>query len=92
MSLLFKTNGTRAVVFPENGNGYQLKELYTLLEVDMVQVVHLKEGYILVCDEEGKLKNEPQFNPMATILYQGCYGPCDEIYGNALLCLDKEFR
>lgn len=92
MAMLFKTDGERIPVKPANGKSFKLQEAYRLLEVEMVEVIRLHGDAILICDEEGKLHAEPQFNPMATLLYQLVYGKVDEIYGNAILCLDAEFR
>ena len=33
-----------------------LEELYGIIGCDLVQLVQLDDGFILVCDEEGKLK------------------------------------
>ena len=92
MACVFRTDGTKLQTKPENGVSFQLKELYALLGVDIIEIIQLKNDLILVCDEEGKLKADPEFNPIATFLYQEARGPVDEIYGNVLVCKDAEVQ
>lgn len=93
MATLLKHDGEISLVKPENGTDFKLQELYALLDVDLIQVIHLEEGIIMVCDDEGKLKGEASpLNMTATWEYQKCYGPLDEIHGNALVCRDEEVQ
>lgn len=75
------------VVFPANGTDFKLKEMYALLECDMLEIVHLPEPNqesILIVDEEGKLKrgSVDRINHVASIFYRGINDP---IVGHALL-------
>jgi hypothetical protein len=57
-------------VTPANGKTFHFKELYKLLNVDMIQIVELADGNLLVLDEEGKLKDEAIVNEIATKLWR----------------------
>lgn len=92
MATLLKTDGTITIVQPENGTNFELHELYRLLEVELIQMLEINDGLVMICDDEGKLHAEPKFNVLATLEYHKCYGPLDEIYGNALICKDEEFQ
>ena len=54
---------------PLNGSDFTLKELYNILQCDIIQVVPLYDGTIMIIDEEGKLKNDAVPNRLATQLY-----------------------
>ena len=64
----------KGIVIPINlidpKKGFQLNELYTLLECNLVEVVPLHDGRIMICDEESKLVDEPIINEEATKLYR----------------------
>jgi hypothetical protein len=51
--------------------------------------VELKDGKIMVVNEEGKLKDLP-FNHAATKIYAETYSNRDVIVGNALICEPNE--
>jgi len=80
------------IVKPINGTDFQLDELYKLLKVEMIEVVTLHKGMIIICDEEGLLKDEPILNIPATRLYQQHYGPEVAIFGNAIICESRELK
>lgn len=92
MAILLTTDGASEVVAPQDGPSFQLQELYRLLQVRVIEIHPLNDNMVMVCDEEGKLKDAPQFNLGGTIMYQACYGDCDEIYGNVLICRSEEVR
>lgn len=89
---LIETDGTITEVYPLNVvRGYQLSELYEMLGVRIIEVCSSSlEGYILICDEEGKLTNEPKENKAATELY--AHRLFDYIAGNALLCRSGQLQ
>ena len=74
---------------PENNQNFELKELYALLECDTIEVVYLGDtGMIMIIDEEGALKNEPEFNEFATVMWRH-YEPLaagQHLFGKVLLC------
>lgn len=76
---------------PENGTDFKLSELYRRLRCDMIEIArsHMNgslgqeaQNYILIIDEEGKLKNS-DINWRATEWFSH---PRDVIVGRAILC------
>lgn len=88
MATLIKVDGSQKDVFPENKeNGFTLKELYGLLECEMIEIATtFQDGKMLVVDEEGLLKPEPVVNPVASMLVG------DYIVGNAIVVSQEEFQ
>ena len=90
---LIKPKGSAEDVSPKNGKSFTLDEVYELLEVQMVEVVRLKDGLILICDEEGLFKSNPVINTEATRMYQeSAKTQSVGIVGNAILCSSKQFK
>ena len=95
MALLVKDDGSKTEVTGSGKKGaFDLKQLYTLLETDMVQLVKLKPkesgGYSEVwMDEEGKMKDKG-YNAEATKMAAHAlfYGDC--IVGHALFVEAKK--
>jgi hypothetical protein len=54
-------------VKPQNGSDFQLRELYQLLSCRTLETRQLREGRIMILDEEGKLRDKPR-NARATQL------------------------
>ena len=68
---LIEENGDIHEVTPKDfNNGFQLKELYLMLECDVVEVIPLANGNIMICNEESKLVDEPVINQKASELYR----------------------
>lgn len=88
---LLKPDGTYSDIVPKNGKNFKLDETYAILGVDIVQVVRLKKNQILIVDEEGLLKNNPQINHAASKLAQEA-GTAEGIVGNAIWCDSKMFK
>ncbi len=96
-SYLIEENGDINEVTPiEPSKGFQLKELYAMLQCDMVEVVELQDGRLMVIDEESKLKNNPGINKKATELFQKGRMSASEykekmkaIYGDAFISIDS---
>ncbi len=68
-ALFIETSGKVSRLAPANGKDFKLKELYALLECDLVEVVQMPGNCIMIVDENG-FANEKKFNAKATILYQ----------------------
>lgn len=90
-ALLLKADNTTEVIRPKNGTDFQLEELYEILHCDMIEVARsqacIQQGkknkdYILIIDEEGKLKNH-RFNARATEWFSA---PNDYIVNDAIFC------
>src|SRR4029453_11773280 len=91
---LLKTDGTTSVIVPENGCDFQCKQLYEAIGCDLIEVVDLRDGTILIIDEEGKLKQDGEVNFLASFLaiknkaiHEG-----DVIVGNAVLCCSGQLK
>jgi hypothetical protein len=68
---LIEENGDIHEITPVNlTEGFQLKELYAMLECEIVEVIPLADGRIMICNEESKLIDEPVINSKATELYR----------------------
>src|ERR1700674_266546 len=52
------------------GKKFTIKELYKLLDIDMIQIIELYDNRLLIIDEEGKLKDEVIVNKIATELFR----------------------
>jgi len=82
-------------VSPTNGRSFKLAELYRLLDCELVDVVRLTDELILIIDDEGKFRNPPYLNLLATYLWhqhQPAARGVDAIVGRAILCHDSQFR
>ena len=84
---LIKPNGEIVDIQPDNGKDFKLRELYSLIDCELVEIVYLPNKKIMVVDEEGKLKVNPIYNEKAPNIAQG-----HEIVGNAIVCDSKMFR
>ena len=92
MATLYKTNGEEIEVAPRNKDfGFSLKEMYDLLECELIEIVSLCQGKIMVIDEEGKVKGK-KLNLFATAVFQSETGVIDNIVGHALVCNEKEVK
>lgn len=68
---LIEANGDIHEVTPKDTQkGFQLKELYEMLECEIVEVIHLANGKIMIGNEESKLICNPVINSKATELYR----------------------
>ena len=71
---LFPVKGQPIEVEPANGTDFQLAELYSHLECDMIQVVPVPPKddvpMIMIVDEEGKFRGDIRdtYNPAATFV------------------------
>ena len=81
---LLKPDGTMVDCSPA-GEYFSLKELQAAMDGGWVETINLNGGFVMVIDEEGKLKELPR-NNLATEIFGA---PGDYIVGNALVCLDK---
>ena len=97
MAILTKvTRGHRTVtatsVEPENGVSFTLQEFYNLLECQMIQMLTLRNGTVMVFDEEGKLKEHPVVNEpaTATALKLSDIAREDYVVGHAMICSKVE--
>lgn len=90
MARLLKTNGEIVEIEPKNGKKFSLEEAQQYVD-GYVEVVQLKHREILICNEEGIIR-DMDYNLNATALLKSSYGPgAQRLYGNVIHCLSKEF-
>ena len=96
MAQMLKFDGSSEMVTPsDTKSGFQLDELYALLECEIVETVYLEDGTIMVIDEEGKFRADAlaRRNERATRLLHRAGGIAwDFITGHALICSEEEFQ
>lgn len=93
MATLYLVDGTTKEVEPKNKKkGFELNELYKMLGCELIEIVYprVNNGTIIVCDEEGTYKDNPQINEKATKLFG--WGDSYPIVGNALVCKSNEVK
>lgn len=76
-------------VQPKNGVKISLEEAQALVD-GYVELFHLNDDNILLCDEEGLLKHKP-INTLATIQARGLGWKGSYLVGSVLFLKDKEF-
>jgi hypothetical protein len=92
MATLILEDGRERTVTPANAKqGFTLAELYSALGCNVVEVVRLRDGQLLVIDENGKLVGR-EVNDAATTLARPLLQAHDVIVGPALLCSRPEFK
>ncbi len=88
MATVLYVDGTRAPVAPRSAPSFTLEELQALVG-GYIEVVALRDGRLLVLNEEGKLEGFP-YNEQATALARDCLFPGDFIVGTAVLVSEEE--
>lgn len=81
-------DGKITEIAPQNGSDFQLEELYSIIECNLIETVYLGHSHVMIVDEEGKINDKP-FNAKASILYSN---PHDAIVGKAVVCPKKMFK
>lgn len=80
---IIKTSGERISVKPENGTDFELHEMQTIVG-GWIEVVYLRDGRIMVVNEEGKVNRlEPNIVATNLLLAQGGW---DMVVGDVLVC------
>lgn len=90
MAVIYKANGERETVFPDNGKDFKLEQLQKIVGgyIDMLGV---GGDEIMVFNDEGKLMELP-FNREATEIYRKAFQTDDFIVGDVLVCKDNEIE
>lgn len=83
-ALLIRPGVQTVSIEPVNGKAFTLAELYQAINCQMVEVVALNEDWVLIVDEEGRMKELPVNGP-ATLL-SGL-----PLTGNVVLCEKEMF-
>lgn len=91
MAELITAKGSTSSVFSQD-TLFTLKEIYSLLNCNLVQIITLSDGRIMWLDEEGKFK--PHFlNSRATLLLHESGGMDDDyIAGDVLITSQDEVQ
>lgn len=86
-AIIITPEGVQTPVAPRNGTDFDLTECQQAVG-GYIQAVQTRDGRLLICDEEGKLKGKP-VNRTATALY--LHGDVDPICGTVLVCNETQF-
>lgn len=96
MAKIYKTTGEVIEVSPKNGKTFKLEELQAIVEhkVDgvschYIEIINLRDGRLMVLNEEGKLIGAPM-NNKATEIFMAAFGAFDVVVGNVLVCNENE--
>lgn len=105
-AVLFSPKEPPRALTPSNGTDFKLTELYKLIECHLVELVHIDgvsemmgEEYIMIIDEEGKLRADVQdsFNLIPSILafpngFANKGAVKDWVAGKAIVCRSSMFK
>ena len=85
-SFILPVKGEPQFVVPDNGTDFQLEELKEAIGGGWIETVLLRNGQIMVCDDEGRIKKLP-INPRATLLYGS-----SPVHGDVLICQRNQIK
>lgn len=89
MNKLIFHDGTILSITPNKGNKFTLEELQKYVG-GYIQIIYLQHNYIMIINEEGKLKSLPK-NEEATKLANFHSDFDDYIVGNVVICKSEQF-
>ena len=90
MAKWLKVSGDEVSVEPKNGTDFTLEELKRFVG-GYIEIIRLRNGKLMVVNEEGKLNRLP-INDYATLIWEGVYGCTDVIVGDVLVCKEGEIK
>lgn len=90
MAKLIKTDGTEIIVHPNNGTDFKLEEAQKFVN-GYVEVVNLRNGTIMIVNEEGKFTEQLNSRASTIARNHNAIFPFDYIAGDVLLCNEEEF-
>lgn len=90
MALIYKANGEREVVSPDNGKDFKLEQLQKIVG-GYIEVLEISDDEIMVVNEEGKLL-DLAYNQDATYLYRKHRQSNEYIVGDVLVCKKNEVK
>lgn len=90
MAVIYRTNGKREQVLPENGTDFKLEQLQKIVG-GYIDILGIGSDELMVFNDEGKLMGLP-INREATKIYQKHFNTDDFIVGDVLICKDDEVR
>lgn len=83
MAVIFHADGKRTMISPANGHDFSLAELKAAIGGGYIEIVNIRDGLLLVCDDDGRSKGLPP-NAQATQLFSRF--PDDDFVGDVLVC------
>lgn len=96
-AIIMKTDGTETEVMPKNGTDFKLDELQNIVkgkgpggESDTITIVPLRDGRIMVANDEGKLIGLKHNSKASTLYLQA--GGVSNIVGDVLVCDENMVR
>lgn len=90
MAYIIKTTGEVIETQPKNGTDFELDELQAAVG-GYIEVINLRDGRLIVCDEEGKCKGKER-NHKATDIFHSVFGNNDFMVGDVLVCNENEIK
>lgn len=90
MAKLYKTNGEVVEITPADGKKFTLEEAQKYVN-GYVELVRLKYGEQLICNEEAICLDMPYNNKATEVLAESYGESCRGLYGDIIHCLKKEF-
>lgn len=91
MAQLVTAEGTIIDVEPKNGSDFTLKELQEFVG-GFIEIYYLKNTYIIVMNEEGRIYNMPE-NPKATEIMQKDFDQeILPVLGDVLFCESHQVK
>ena len=87
MGRLIRTTGEESD-YPRAGKTYSLEELQGAVG-GYIEIISLRDGRLMVLNEEGKLKALPP-NPAATLLARRVIQAADWVVGDVVVCNNDE--
>lgn len=92
MATILYADNTCTDVRPKNGKDFKLEELSKIVG-GYIEIVNLRNGKILVINEEGKLENLPENAPATNIArHAGVIFTDDYIVGDVLYCDENQVK
>ena len=76
-------DGREEFIEPKNGTDFSLEELHKAVG-GWIQIIHLKDGKVMVCHEEGKIMGLMPNEKATDIAFEN--GILDYIVGNVVVC------
>ena len=90
MAQIIKVTGDTKQVEPQNGTDFTLEELKSIVG-GYIQIAYLRDGEIMVIDEDGKLKGK-DLNLQASLRYRRDVNPYDSVVGDVLICKTSQVQ
>jgi hypothetical protein len=90
MAQIIKSSGEVIDTKPANGTDFSLEELQAIVG-GYIEVVSLRDGRLICCDEQGKCKGKDR-NHKATELFRLTLLTTDFLVGDVLVCDAEEIK